>query len=110
MNVKKLFKPNALSMSLTLLGISLFFVKQEVCAAGGFIFVFCYKAYGFPFSYLITGDVGNAYGHIKTLFLGNYFFQFENFLFNPFTFLLNAILIYLSACFISFLFKLKIRF
>lgn len=93
-----------------LLGISFYFVKEEVCAAGGFIFIFCYKAFGLPFSYLITGDVESAYGHIKTLFLGNYFVQFENFLFNPFTFLLNAILIYLSAFFISFLFKLRVRF
>lgn len=110
MNVKKLLKPDALSISLTLLGITLFFVKQEVCAAGGFIFVFCYKAYGFPFSYLITGDVENAYGHIKTLFLGNYFMQFKNFLLNPFTFLLNIVLIYLAAYFISILFKLRVRF
>ena len=110
MNVKKLLKPNALSISLTLLGISLFFVKEEVCAAGGFIFIFCYKSYGFPFSYLITGDIANAYGHIKTLFLGNYFTQYGNFLFNPVVFILNFLFVYLSACFISFLFKLRVRF
>lgn len=109
MNAKKLLKPNALCISLALLGISLYFVKEEICAAGGFIFVFCYKAYGWPFAYLITGDIGNASGHIKTLFLGDYFAQYGNLLFNPAAFVLNAFLIYLSTYLISILVKLRIK-
>ncbi len=105
MNAKNLLKPNSLRIMvfLFLAVFFLYFAKEDVCAVGLF-FAVCYNAYGFPLSYLITGDTDGA-ARIQTLFLDKYFAKIDNFLFNPLAFLLNLIFIYLLACLISILIK-----
>ena len=111
MNVKELLKPNALKILIFLsIGIVyLYFAVENICGVS-FYFAFCYKAYGFPLSYMVIGDVNSAFGYIKTLFLGNYFTKSKNFLFNPLSLILNIISIYALTCFIAELFKnMKIK-
>ncbi|MBS3105536.1 hypothetical protein J4234_04720 [Candidatus Woesearchaeota archaeon] len=106
MHIKQSLKPNILKISIFLfIGIVyLYFAKESVCAASLF-FAFCYNAYGFPFSYLASGNVDAAAGHIKTLSLGGYFSKHGSVLFNPFALFLNLVLIYLLSCFIAYLLK-----
>ena len=106
MKIKELLKPNLLKILIFLFLIIflLYFAGEKACGVG-MTFAFCYKAYGFPFSYLVTGDIDVAYGHIKTIPLGQYFNKYLNLLFNPIAFIVNTILIYLLACFISMLFR-----
>lgn len=107
MCIKEL-KPNALKIFVFLfIGILfLYFAGDDVCGISPF-FAFCYKAYGFPLAYLVTGNVDSAFGHIKTLPLGDYFIKSGNFLFNIPAFISDIILIYILACLISALFEKK---
>jgi len=106
MNIKNFLKPTSFKILVFLSTsiIFLYFAKESVCAVS-FFFAFCYNAYGFPFQYMLTGNIESASSHIKTLFLGEYFNKSGNFLFNPATLVLNLVLIYIFACFISRLFK-----
>lgn len=106
MNAKEFFKPTILKIIIFLfIGvIYLYFAGESACGASLF-FAFCYKAYGFPFLYLVTGDVDSSFIYIKTIFLGEYFKKSGNFLFNPEALILDMALIYLLACFISLPFK-----
>ena len=106
MNAKEFLKPNFLKILVFLfVGIFyIYFAKESVCGAGLF-FAFCYNAYGFPFSYLITGNFDAAAGHIETLAFGGFFSRMGNYLFNPFAMLLNLVLVYLLSCFMANLFK-----
>ena len=110
MNAKNLLKPTPLKIAifLFLAVFFLYFAKEDVCAVSLF-FAVCYNAYGFPLSNLITGNIDGA-AQIQTLFLDKYFAKIDNFLFNPLTFLLDLIFIYLLACSLSMLFnKIKIK-
>ena len=80
----------------------LYFARENACGVG-LTFAFCYKAYGFPFSYIVTGNIDNASGYIMTLPLGDYFSKSGNFLFNPLALMLDISLIYLLACFVAML-------
>lgn len=105
MSIKELLKPTA-PKALIFLFIAVFylyFAGESACGIG-FFFAFCYKAYGFPFLYVVAGDINTASGYIKTLPLGDYFSKFGKFLFNPLALILDIFLIYLLACFISTLF------
>lgn len=104
--IKGFLKPNALKIIVFLfIGIFyLYFAGESACGVWS-ILAFCYKAYGFPFSYIATGDIEIASGYIKNLFLGENFIKSGNLLFNPMTLALDLILIYLLACFISMLVK-----
>ncbi|MBI2650681.1 hypothetical protein HYX04_05230 [Candidatus Woesearchaeota archaeon] len=104
MRIKELLKPSILKISVFLfIGIVyLYLAKESICAASLF-FAFCYNAYGFPFSYLISGNIDAAAGHIKTLFLGDYFGKHGSVLLNPFALFLNLVVIYLLSCFIEYL-------
>ena len=106
MNAKEFFKPSILKISIFIfiVVIYLYFAGESGCGAG-LGFSFCYKAHGFPFLYLVTGDVDSSFGYIKTLLLGTYFKKSGNSLFNPVALILDMFLIYLLACFISLLFK-----
>ncbi|MBI1936046.1 hypothetical protein HYS31_06415 [Candidatus Woesearchaeota archaeon] len=106
MGIRKFIKPSIMKL-LTFMIISFFYlyiVAESICAVG-FFFQFCYKAYGFPFPYLVTGDVDNSSGHIKTFFLGNHFAKFGSFMLNPITAAFDVILIYLLSCLVSTLLK-----
>ena len=76
------------------------------CLRRKLVFSFCYKAYGFPFLYAVTGQVDAASGYLKTLPLGNFFSRYGNFLFNIPAFVVDVALIYIVACFV-FLFLEK---
>ena len=106
MNLKEFIKPTTLKILIFLIigVLYLYFAGESVCGAS-FAFTFCYKAYGFPFSYIVTGNIDTASGYIKTLFLGKYFSNSGNILFNPAALILNLILIYISTCFAPMLFK-----
>ena len=106
MDIKKFLKPTIFKILLFMfIGIFyIYFARDEVCGAG-LSFAFCYKAYGFPFSYAISGDIEPASGYIKTLFFGENFAKYGNLLINPITFIFDAILIYSLACFLSLLLK-----
>jgi len=82
--------------------ISLYGVREVTCGAS-FFFTFCYKAFGFPFKYLVTGDINVDAGYLRTLALGAGFVGYGNFLFNLISFFINILSIYLAACFIGFL-------
>ena len=104
MKVKKKFlRPSTMKLLLFLLigVVYLYFAGEDVCAAGLF-FKLCYKSYGFPFPYLVTGDIGNASDYTSTLHLGSYFSKSGSFLFNPLAFLLNLMLIYLLSCLVAY--------
>ena len=107
MNAKEFLKPSILKISIFLfIGVFyLYFAKESTCAAG-FSFAFCYIEHGFPFSYIISGDIDAASGYLKTLFFGKFFFKSGNFLFNYAALLLDIIFIYLLSCFISRFFKI----
>ncbi len=106
MNVKEFLKPNLLKISIFLfIGIFFLYFAKERVSAAGFGFAFFYESYGFPLTYLIIGNTDSASGHIRTLFLGNYFSKYGNFLFNPLALTIDIILIYLLACFLELLFK-----
>lgn len=106
MNIKELLKPNLAKILIFLfIGIFyLYFAKEDACGVWSII-AFCYKAYGFPFSYAVSGDIDITSGYIKTLFLGQYFSKYGNFLFNPATLMVDIFFIYILACFISMLIK-----
>jgi len=106
MNVKTLLKPTTLKI-LMFLSISVFFLyfaREGACGAS-FFFSFCYNAYGFPFLYLVTGDINDASGYIDTLFLGGYFVKAGKFLLNPLSFMLDLITLYLFSCIVLALFE-----
>lgn len=109
MKIKKLLKPNAFKISVFIfVGIFyLYFAVESICGVS-FFFAFCYKAHGFPFPYMVSGDIEAASINIKTSFLGNYFTKQGTFLVNPAVFLLDLVLIYILACFIDILFNKKI--
>ena len=106
MSIKNFIKPSLVKILLFLIITisSLYFTRENACGISPF-FAFCYKAYGFPLPYLVTGSVDSAFGHIKTLPLGEFFSKSGNFLFNVPAFVSDMILIYLLACSISALFK-----
>ena len=99
MNLKEFIKPSAFKILASLfIGVFyLYFAVEDVCAVSLF-FAFCYKAYGFPFSYIVAGDVGSAFGHIKTMPFGAYFVKSGNYLLNLVALALDFVLIYLLAC------------
>lgn len=106
MNAKEILKPDIFKIFIFLfIGIIyLYFAKESVCAVS-FYFAFCYNAYGFPFQYMVDGNIESAYSQIKASFLGEYFNKSGNILFNPAAFALDLALIYLLACFIYLPFK-----
>ncbi|MBI3026692.1 hypothetical protein HYY70_01130 [Candidatus Woesearchaeota archaeon] len=106
MYIKNFLKPNLAKILISsFIGIFyLYFAKEDACGVWSII-AFCYKAYGFPFPYAVSGDIDIASGYIKTLFLGQYFIKYGNFLFNPATLIIDIFLIYILACFISMLIK-----
>jgi len=106
MNVKVLLKPSVLKIVIfSILGIIFLYLASEKACAAGLSFSFCYKAYGFPFHYIATGDVDIAHGYLKTITLGRYFSKYGKFLFNGVALAIDIILIYLIACFVSLPFK-----
>ena len=109
MGIKDFLKPSIVKI-LAFLSVGLFYLyfASESVSAAGFSFAVFYSAYGFPFQYLIIGDIDNLSGIIKDMFLGNYFTKFGNTLINPAALALDLILIYSFACLISMLFaKMK---
>lgn len=108
MNIKNFLKPDIFKALIFLFMciFYLYFANDKVSAAG-FSFAIFYSAYGFPFQYLIIGDIGKTSGIVNNLFLGNYFIKFNNFLFNPLALALNIILIYLLACLMAIPLKNK---
>ena len=106
MNVKEFFKPTILNILIFVFVavFYLYFAGESACGASLY-FAFCYKAYGFPFLYMVTGDIDSSLGYIKTLFLGEYFKKSGNILFNSAALIFDIALIYLLACFISLLIK-----
>ena len=108
MNVKEFLKPSILKIliSLFIAVLYLYSAGESACGAG-FFFAFCYKAYGFPFLYAVTGDINTASDYLKTLPLGGYFIKSWNFLFNPAAFLLDMVFIYLLSCLVLYLIKAR---
>ena len=104
MSIKELIKPSVFKILvfLVIAVASVYFTKENACGASLF-FAFCYKAYGFPFLYIITGQIDTAAGYINTLPLGSYFSKYGNVLFNIPAFLSDIISIYLLACFADLL-------
>ena len=110
MKIKKFLKPTVLKIIIALLvGIIYLYIAGENGCGAGFGFSFCYKAYGFPFLYLVKGNTDIAFNYFKTSFLGEYFTKSGNSLFNPAALISDIILIYLLACFLNLLFKNKIK-
>jgi len=105
MNIKAILKPSILKVVIfSILGtVFLYFIAETACGIVLF-YGFCYKAYGFPFSYLMTGDIEIAAGHIKTFFLGNIFIKYGKFLFNPLALILNIFLLYILSCLMALMF------
>ena len=111
MHPRNFLKPNIFSLAVfSFIAIFyLYFAAGETCGISPF-FQFCYKEYGFPLSYAITGEIETASGYIKTTFLGDSFSKYGNILFNPLALILDIALIYLLSCFIAMLFRnMKIR-
>ncbi len=104
MNLKKFLKPTIFKILVFLfIGVFyLYFAQEDTCAAS-FYFSFCFNEHGFPFSYIVTGEIDNAMEPVKALFLGDYFKKYDGILFNPAAFILDLILIYLLASFITLL-------
>ena len=97
--ISDILKPNIPKILVFLsLGIALlYFVKEDIC--GVFLFFgFCYKAYGFPLLYILSGNIEVAAGQAKTVFLGKYFIKSGNLLFNPAALILDLALTYLFSC------------
>ena len=108
MNAKDFFKPSFFKIAVfAFFSVIFLYLAKETVSAIGLSFAIFYSAYGFPFQYLITGDIGSLSGIINAIFLGNYFGKYGNFLFNPFAFLLDIVLIYSLSCFISFILRKK---
>ena len=107
MNIK-ILKPNVLKafIFLLIMVVFLYLAVESTCGASLF-FTFCYKAYGFPFYYLITGDVDAASDYANSMFLNEYFTKSQDFLLNPASLILDVALMYILACFISTLFEKK---
>jgi len=109
MDVKNFLKPTFFK-TIVFLSVSvvyLYFASESVSAAG-LSFALFYTAYGFPLQYLIAGDIDKISGIVREMFLGNYFGEYGNFLFNPVAFALDIVLIYLFSCFMGVLFdKMK---
>jgi len=103
MNIKQFIKPTISKILIFLLMaiIFLYLAKEDVCAVS-FFFAFCYKAYGFPFSYAVAGNIDAALGHLKTLFLGKYFLKYGNLLLNPAALIMDIALTYLLTCLVNF--------
>jgi len=102
--MKNFLKPTVFKAAIFLfVGILYIYFARENVSAAGFGFAFFYTAYGFPFQYLITGNINNISGIVRDLFLGNHFSRHGNFLFNPLAFALDIILIYLFSCFMGVL-------
>lgn len=97
--VLNFLKPNILKIiiSLIIAIIFLYFPAEKACGAG-FGFSFCYKDYGFPFKYLITGDADFASQFTGDYALGKYFRKYENFLLNSLSLAIDLALAYLLAC------------
>ena len=108
MNTKDFFKPNIFKI-LVFLFISLFYLyfAGETGCGAGFGFTLCYKAYGFPFFYAMTGDYSIIQSYTGTLFLGKYFLKYGSLNFNALALLFDAILIYILACMIGSLMNVK---
>ena len=106
MNFKKILKPSIPQLlAFLLLGaIFLYFVNESVCGVF-LIYPFCYKAYGFPFSYILNGNTEVAAGHLKTEFLGTFFTKYGSFLFNPVSLTLDLALAYMLSCIAAEAFK-----
>ncbi|MBI2541555.1 hypothetical protein HYV80_02500 [Candidatus Woesearchaeota archaeon] len=104
MNAKEFLKPNYLKLAIfAFVGVVyLYFAGENVCGAG-FSFAFCYKSYGFPFQYLISGQIDAASGFVKSTFLGEFFTKSGEFLVNYIALLLDIAFIYLLSCSISVL-------
>ena len=106
MNVKNFLKPTFFKVIIFLfVGVVYLYFARESVSAAGLSFAFFYTAYGFPFQYLITGDIDKISSIVRELFLGNYFSKYGNFLFNPVAFALDIVLIYLFSCFMEVLFE-----
>ena len=110
MRLNKFLKPNILKITVFLFIclVYLYLAAESACGAG-FGFTICYKAYGFPFQYLATGDINTAINILNSSPLGAYFGKIGNFLFNPVSLALDLALIYLISCIISFVFENKKR-
>ncbi len=108
MRLGKFLKPTILKITVFLfIGIIYLYLAAESVCGAGLTFVICYKAYGFPFQYLATGDVDSAMNVINSSPLGGYFNKLGNFLFNSISLVLDLTLIYLLSCLISFIFENK---
>ena len=106
MNIKNFLRPTFLkAITFLFVGVVYLYFARESVSAAGLSFAFFYTAYGFPFQYLIIGDIGKISSIVGELFLGNYFSKYGNFLFNPFAFALDLILIYLFSCFMGVFFE-----
>ena len=108
MNFKEFLKPTFMKIFLFFIFVAffVFIAKEDACGVGLF-FAFCYKAYGFPLFYLVTGQIDEASAYLKTLTFGGYFAKFNNFLFNVPAFLFDIVVIYLLACLVYILFRKK---
>ena len=108
MRLGKFLKPTILKITVFLfIGIVYLYLAAESACGAGFGFTICYKAYGFPFQYLATGDVNSAINIINAYTFGDYFNKIGNFLFNPISLALDLALIYLASSLISFIFENK---
>lgn len=106
MNVKEFLKPSGLKILILIPMVIFYFnIANESTCGASFFFTFCYKVYGFPFRYMVSGDIKSAASYVSTLFLGNYFNQYGIFLLNFLSLAFDAILLYLLVCIISMLFK-----
>ena len=108
MNIKEFFKPSVLKIFIFIIIaiFYLYFAGETGCGAG-FGFSLCYKAYGFPFFYAMTGDEGIVRNIAESSFLGNYFSKFGILNFNALALLVDVILIYSLACIIGSLLNVK---
>ena len=108
MRIGKLLKPTILKLIVFLfIGLVYLYLAAESVCGVGLTFVICYKAYGFPFQYLATGDVGSAINIINASAFGSYFNKVGKFLLNPVYLALDLALIYLASCLISMIFENK---
>lgn len=109
MQLGKLLKPTIFKIIVFLfIGfVYLYLAAESVCGVG-LTFVICYKAYGFPFQYLATGDIDSAINIINASTFGSYFNKVGKFLLNPVSLVLDLALIYIASCFISMIFENKL--
>ncbi|MBS3114061.1 hypothetical protein J4448_03090 [Candidatus Woesearchaeota archaeon] len=110
MSARNFLKPSISKILIFLfIGILFLYFANESACGISFFFAFCYKAYGFPLAHLITGDIANSMGYIKTLPFGQFFYKSGNLLFNPAALLIDISLIYLLACLLDSLFRMRIK-